>query len=69
MTDPNLVAELEQRIAELNTALDLMREDRDAKKDAADSLWHELQNVTNQLKQANATVDRLRLHIQQGIEL
>ena len=69
MTDPNLVAELEQRIAELNTALDLLREDRDAKKDVADSLWHELQNVTNQLKQANATIDRLRLHIQQGIEL
>jgi hypothetical protein len=46
-----------------------MREDRDAKKDAADSLWHELQNVTNRLKQAEAIIGRLRLHIQQGVEL
>ena len=69
MTDPNLIAELEQRIAELDAALDMMREDRDAKKDAADSLWAELQAVTNRLKQAEATIGRLRLHIQQGVEL
>jgi chromosome segregation ATPase len=69
VTDPNLIAELEQRIAELDAALDLMRDDRDAKKDAADSLWHELQNVTNRLKQAEAIIGRLRLHIQQGVEL
>lgn len=69
MTDSNLVAELEQRIAELSTALEVMREDRDAKKDAADSLWDELQTVRARLSQAEATVDRLRLHIQQGVEL
>lgn len=69
MTDSNLVAELEQRIAELSTALEVMREDRDAKKDAADSLWAELQQVRGRLSQAEATVDRLRLHIQQGVEL
>ena len=69
MTDSNLVAELEQRIAELSTALEVMREDRDAKKDAADSLWNELQTVRARLSQAEATVDRLRLHIQQGVEL
>lgn len=69
MTDSNLVAELEQRIAELSTALEVMREDRDAKKDAADSLWNELQTVRARLSVAEATVDRLRLHIQQGVEL
>ena len=69
MSDSILVAELEQRISELSTALQIMTEDRDAKKDAADSLWNELQAVRARLTIAETTVDRLRLHIQQGVEL
>lgn len=61
--------EAQQRISELSTALEAMRHDRDAKKDTADSLWNELQTVRSQLSAAEATIGRLRLHIQQGVEL
>lgn len=62
--------EAQQRISELSTALEAVREDRDAKKDAADSLWHELQVVRSQLAAAEATIRQLRFHLQQqGFEL
>ena len=42
---------------------------QDDAKDAAESLMVELDAAKAKLAVANATVDRLRLHIQQGIEL
>ncbi len=41
----------------------------DNARDAALSLHSELEAAKARLAAANATVDRLRLHIQQGIEL
>jgi chromosome segregation ATPase len=60
--------EAQFRIAELSTALELMREDRDAKKDSADSLWEELQLVRSQLQFAEKTIRQLRFHIEQGFQ-
>ena len=61
--------EWQTRVDELRVALDRVREERDNLKDAASSLAAELDNTKNVLKVANSTIERLRLHIQQGIEL
>ena len=61
--------EWQTRVDELRVALDRVREERDNLKDAASSLAAELDNTKNVLKIANSTIERLRLHIQQGIEL
>lgn len=57
------------RVDELRVALDRVREERDNLKDAAASLAVELEMLKKMHKQATATVERLRLHIAQGIEL
>ncbi len=61
--------EWQARVDELRVALDRVREERDNLKDAAASLAVELDKTKVALKTATTTVERLRLHIQQGIEL
>jgi predicted nuclease with TOPRIM domain len=60
---------LQEKIDDLIHANSMLREERDNLRDAAASLAVELDKVKGKLNLANATVDRLRLHIQQGIEL
>jgi two-component sensor histidine kinase len=64
--------ELEQykdRVDAMNLANELLREERDRFKDAADSLHAELEACRLALKQADSVISRLRNHIAQGIEL
>lgn len=61
--------EWQARVDELRVALDRVREERDNLKDAAASLAVELDQLKRMYKTAMTTIERLRLHIQQGIEL
>ena len=64
--------ELEQykdRVDAMQMANELLREERDRYKDAADSLNAELDACRATLKQAESVISRLRNHIAQGIEL
>jgi DnaJ-domain-containing protein 1 len=64
--------ELEQykdRVDAMQIANELLREERDRYKDAADSLHLELEACKQTLKQAESVVSRLRTHIAQGVEL
>ena len=62
-------AELEIRVSELHTALEFVTNQRNDYKDLADSLFKELEACKVHLREAHALVSRLRVHIQQGIEL
>ena len=64
--------ELEQykdRVDAMQMANELLREERDRYKDAADSLHLELDACRSTLKQAESVISRLRTHIAQGVEL
>ncbi len=64
--------ELEQykdRVDAMQMANELLREERDRYKDAADSLHAELDACRATLKQAESVISRLRTHIAQGVEL
>jgi hypothetical protein len=64
--------ELEQykdRVDAMQMANELLREERDRLKDAADSLHLELDACRVTLKQAESVISRLRTHIAQGVEL
>ena len=64
--------ELEQykdRVDAMNLANELLRDERDRFKDAADSLHTELEACRLALKQSDSVISRLRNHIAQGIEL
>jgi predicted nuclease with TOPRIM domain len=64
--------ELEQykdRVDAMQMANELLREERDRLKDAADSLHTELELSKQTLKQAESVISRLRTHIAQGVEL
>ncbi len=64
--------ELEQykdRVDAMQMANELLREERDRLKDAADSLHAELDACRATLKQAESVISRLRTHIAQGVEL
>jgi len=63
------VNELQTRIAELAVALATVTDQRDSNRDIADSLFVELESNKAKLAIANSVIDRLRLHIQQGVEL
>lgn len=68
--------ELQARVADLQTSLERVREERDAARSTAalleaeladrEALLHGYEGLTNDLKKQ---IDRLRLHIQQGVEL
>ena len=64
--------ELEQykdRVDAMQIANEVLREERDRFKDAADSLHAELEACRLSLKQSESIISRLRTHIAQGIEL
>jgi len=63
------VNELQTRIAELSVALATVTDQRDSNRDIADSFFVELESTKAKLAIANSVIDRLRLHIQQGVEL
>jgi predicted nucleic acid-binding Zn-ribbon protein len=62
-------AELELRLSELHVALERVTEERDNYKDAADSLFKEVELLKSQLRQAQSDISRLRTWIAQGVEL
>ena len=71
-----IVEEQALRISELSAALETVGEalaqmHRLAADHAADmtALFNELETRTVQLSEATATIDRLRLHLSQGVEL
>jgi hypothetical protein len=64
--------ELEQykdRVDAMQMANELLREERDRYKDAAESLHLERDACRATLKQAESVISRLRTHIAQGVEL
>ena len=63
------IIELQSRVAELSAALETVTEQRDSNRDISDSIYIELESTKAKLAIANSVVDRLRLHIQQGVEL
>ena len=71
MTD-NLRAELimeQSRVSDLMTSNEYQREERDEARRFLEETKEDLEKTKQALRDALATVDRLRLHIQQGIEL
>ena len=71
--DPDMLRamneEAQLRIAELSNALQDAAVARDNFKDAADSLAVELDAYKRKVRELETVVQRLRLHIQQGVEL
>jgi chromosome segregation ATPase len=61
--------EAQLRIAELSTALGTVTEQRDNLEDSLDAAIKELDAHKSHIHVLTATVERLRLHIQQGVEL
>lgn len=73
MNDENIriafLMEAEARIIDLELSLETVREQRDKARASVDLLLHENARLEEQLIAARARIDRLTLHIQQGIEL
>ncbi len=63
------IIELQTRVAELSVALERVTEQRDNALDAAESLHKEVDACRDRIKILGGQLDRLRIHIQQGIEL
>ena len=63
------IIELQTRVSELMVAVERVTEQRDNAVDAAESLHQELEDTKFRLSITSAYVDRLRIHLQQGIEL
>jgi FtsZ-binding cell division protein ZapB len=63
------IVELQTRVAELSAALERVTEQRDNAVDAAESLHRELEACRDRIRSLGGQLDRLRLHIAQGIEL
>ena len=61
--------EWQSRCGDLQNAVERLREERDAARASVDLLVHENHVLEENLREANATISRLRIHIQQGIEL
>ena len=61
--------ELQTRVAELSVALERVTEQRDNALDAAESLLKEVDACRDRIKILGGQLDRLRIHLQQGIEL
>ena len=71
MTD-NMRAELimeQSRVSDLMTSNEYLREERDEARRFLIETKEEAEKLRSALRDALATIDRLRLHIQQGIEL
>ena len=63
------IIELQTRVSELMVAVERVTEQRDNAVDAAESLHTELESTRTMLARSSAQIDRLRIHLQQGIEL
>jgi hypothetical protein len=63
------IVELQTSVSELMVALERVTEQRDNAVDAAESLHTELEATKTHLREAHATVSRLRVYIAQGVEL
>jgi len=61
--------EAQLRISELSTALAAITEERDRLEDSLQAALGELDTWKARARTAAATIDRLRQHIAQGIEL
>ena len=72
MTNETERTELEMwqaRCDELHTVTEILRDERDNARTTAMLLEEELAKQTETVRELRAQVDRLRLHIQQGVEL
>jgi FtsZ-binding cell division protein ZapB len=63
------VQELEIELEKLKQTNETLLDQLSDARDVADSLFLELEAVKAENRNLQATVDRLRLHIQQGVEL
>jgi chromosome segregation ATPase len=61
--------EAQLRISELSTALERLREQRDHFMGALEERFTELNTLKALVAQQATTIERLQLHIQQGVEL
>ena len=61
--------EAQIRISELSTALAMVTEQRDNLEDSLTAAIREVDAYKQQIASLTATIERLRLHIQQGVEL
>jgi chromosome segregation ATPase len=61
--------EAQLRIAELSNVLATVTEQRDNLEDSLTAALKEVDAYKTHIQQLNATIERLRLHIQQGVEL
>jgi len=61
--------EAQIRISELSTALATVTEQRDNLEDSLTAAIHELDAHKTHIHHLTTTIERLRLHIQQGVEL
>jgi len=61
--------EAQMRIAELSSALSLVTDQRDNIQDSLTAAIREVDAYKQQIASLTATIERLRLHIQQGVEL
>jgi peptidoglycan hydrolase CwlO-like protein len=71
--DPDALRQMNEeaqlRISELSTALGNVTEQRDNLEDSLNAALREVDAYKAHINQLNATIERLRLHIQQGVEL
>jgi peptidoglycan hydrolase CwlO-like protein len=71
--DPDALRQMNEeaqlRISELSTALGNVTEQRDTLEDSLNAALREVDAYKAHINQLNATIERLRLHIQQGVEL
>lgn len=61
--------EWQSRCGDLQNSVERLREERDSARATVDLMLHENHRLEEALREANATISRLRIHIQQGIEL
>lgn len=71
--DPDAIRQMNEeaqlRISELSTALAILTEQRDNLEDSLQAAMKELDAHKHHIAVLTATVERLRIHIAQGIEL
>lgn len=63
------MAEWQARTRDLETSLEQVRTERDSARASCDLQMHEIMRLEEENRQLLALVGRLRLHIQQGVEL
>ena len=61
--------EAQLRIAELSTALSIVTDQRNNLEDSLQAAMRELDSKDSHIKSLGSVIDRLRVHIAQGLEL